>query len=48
VGRAVNELLHAVVNWWNLLLVVLVLGFCPGFFLRLLVKLYPEGRSTAG
>jgi hypothetical protein len=37
------ELLEAVVSWPNMLLVLLVFGFAPGFCLRLIVLAYPRG-----
>ncbi|MEV4728759.1 hypothetical protein [Saccharopolyspora sp. NPDC049426] len=37
-----TELLEAVVSWHNLLMVLLVFGFAPGFVLRLLVRIYPK------
>ena len=36
------ELLEVVTSWWNLLLVLLVFGFAPGFCLRLIVVVYPR------
>lgn len=36
------ELLEVVTSWWNLLLVLLVFGFAPGFCLRLIVLAYPR------
>jgi Zn-dependent protease with chaperone function len=37
------ELLATVTSWRSLLLVVVVFGFAPGFFLRLIVRAYPRG-----
>jgi hypothetical protein len=36
------ELFEAVASWRNLLMVLVVFGFAPGFVLRLLVRLYPK------
>lgn len=38
------ELMEVVASWWNLLLVLLVFGFAPGFCLRLIVLAYPRGH----
>jgi len=38
------ELLKAVASWQNLLLVILVFGFAPGFCLRLIVLAYPRSN----
>jgi hypothetical protein len=36
------ELLELVTSKWNLLWVILVFGFAPGFMLRLIVMMYPS------
>ncbi len=36
------ELLKAVASWPRLVLIVVVFGFAPGFFLRLIVRAYPR------
>jgi hypothetical protein len=36
-----SELIEAVASPWNLVLIVIVFGFLPGFTLRALVRIYP-------
>lgn len=37
-----DELFQAVVSWRDLVFLLVVFGFAPGFVLRLLVRLYPK------